>query len=229
MVRTADAQTLGADVTAQLRAALLAGEWEPGERLMPASLAADFEVGPGVIREALTRLAADQLIISEPNRGYRVMTMDPQQIEDLLEARRINECAALRLAVERGDASWEANVVAAHHRLTILGPEATTEERAAAHHDFHLTVMAGCGNDRLVEICETLFRSSELYRQWAQRTASSPGGRNQHREHADIVKAITERDVERAVALHEQHLQRTVTLAKAYRADGATRSRRPSS
>ena len=61
MVRTADAQTLGADVTAQLRAALLAGEWEPGERLMPASLAADFEVGPGVIREALTRLGRDEL------------------------------------------------------------------------------------------------------------------------------------------------------------------------
>lgn len=217
MVRTADAQTLSADVAAQLRAALLSGEWAPGERLMPGALADQFEVGPGVIREALTRLAADQLVINEPNRGYRVMTMDPQQIENLLEARRINECAALRLAVERGDSTWESQVVAAHHRLTILAADATAEERAAAHHDFHLTVIAGCGNDRLVEICETLFRSSELYRQWAQRSAHAPGGRNQHREHSEILKAIIDRDADRAVELHERHLERTVSLAKAYR------------
>lgn len=217
MVRTADAETLSDDVTAQLRAALLAGEWSPGERLMPGALAVEFEVGPGVIREALTRLAADQLIVSEPNRGYRVITMDPKQIEDLLEARRVNECAALRLAVERGDRDWESRVVAAHHRLTTPASQSTPDERAAAHHDFHLTMLAGCGNDRLVEICESLFRSSELYRQWAQRKAQAPGGRNQRREHTEILKAIVERDADRAVELHERHLERTVTLAKAYR------------
>ena len=217
MVRTADAETLSADITAQLRSALLTGAWAPGERLMPGALASEFEVGPGVIREALTRLAADQLIINEPNRGYRVMTMEPQQIEDLLEARRINECAALRLAIARGDRDWESRVVAAHHRLTIPASETTADERAAAHHDFHLTLLAGCGNDRLVEICETLFRSSELYRQWAQRSTHSPGVRNQHREHSEILKAIIDRDADRAVELHERHLERTVSLAKAYR------------
>lgn len=221
MVRTADAETLGADVTARLRTALLAGTWAPGERLMPGPLAAEFEVGPGVIREALTRLAADQLIINEPNRGFRVMTMDPQQIENLLEARRVNECAAIRLAIQRGDREWESRVVAAHHRLTNPAPDSTDDERAAAHHDFHLTIMSGCGNDRLVEICESLFRASELYRQWAQHTARTPGGRNQHREHSEIVKAIIDRDSERAVELHERHLERTVTLAKAYRPGSA--------
>lgn len=217
MVRTADAQTLAADVTGRLRAALLAGEWAPGERLLPAALATEFDVGTGVIREALTRLAGDQLIVNEPNRGYRVTTFDADQIEDLLEARRINECAALRLAVSRGDAHWESRVVAAHHRLLILDPAATPDERATAHREFHLATMSGCGNDRLIEICESLLRAAELYRHWAQRGSTEPDRSDQHRQHSEILKAITLRDADRAVALHEQHLERTVSLAKAYR------------
>jgi DNA-binding GntR family transcriptional regulator len=224
VVRRGDAQTLSADVYEQLRSELLAGGYAPGERLVPAELCARYGVKAGVLREALSRLAAEGLTTLEPNRGFRVMDMTRRRIEELLELRRINECAALRLAVQRGGTDYEAAVVAAHHRLraTPEGPE-----RGRAHHDFHLALLSACGNDRLLELCETLFEASELYRRWslsAVRRPAGRGARNQDAEHKAILDAVLAHDPDRAAALYEQHLQRTVDLALTYAATLETAS-----
>jgi len=218
MVRRGDAQTLSADVYEQLRSELLAGEYAPGERLVPADLCERYGVKAGVLREALSRLAAEGLTTLEPNRGFRVMTMTRRRIEELLELRRINECAALRLAVERGGTDYEAAAVAAHHRLRATPDGAA---RARAHHDFHLALLSACGNERLLELCEALFEASELYRRWAASALRRPaarGARNQGAEHKAILDAVLAHDPGRAVSLYEQHLQRTVDLALAYAA-----------
>ena len=168
MVRTAGAETLGAGVYDRLRAAVLGGRYAPGERLRPVELAAEYEVGAGVVREALTRLAEQRLLVAEPNRGYRVMSVSAEQISELVELRRVNECAALRLSVERGDLAWEGRVLAAHHRVDARS--ARTDDRdvwSLAHKDFHQALISGCGNDRLIALCEELFLESELYRRWS--------------------------------------------------------------
>ena len=217
VVRRGDAETLSADVYGQVRSELLEGHYSPGERLVPADLCERYGVKAGVLREALSRLAAEGLTTLEPNRGFRAMDMSRQRIVELLEMRRINECAALRLSVERGDADYEAAALAAHHRLKAE----TGVDRGRAHHDFHLALLAACGNARLLDLCETLFEASELYRHWsmAAMTAATPGRRrNQDAEHRAILDAVLAHDADRAVILHEQHLQRTVELALAYAA-----------
>ena len=49
------------------------------------------------------------------------MPTGAQQIRDLVQLRQINEGAALRLSMERGDAAWEGGILAAHHRLKSAG------------------------------------------------------------------------------------------------------------
>lgn len=224
MVRRGDAQTLSEDLYDTFRTELLAGGFAPGERLVPVDLCERYGAKPGVVREALARLAAEGLTTLEPNRGYRVIDVTRQGIEDLLQLRRINEGAALRMSVERADAAYEAAVIAAHHVLRSTPP---SPERARAHHDFHLALLSACGNSRLLELCESLFEASELYRQWsveALRQLSSTNRstrsqvRDQDQEHQAILQAVLAHDADRAVTLHLQHLQRTVELALAYAA-----------
>jgi len=218
MVRTAAAETLGAGVYERLRADVLGGRYAPGERLRPVELATEHGVGAGVVREALTRLAEQRLLVVEPNRGYRVMSVSAAQIAELVELRRVTECAALRQAVAQGDLAWEGRVLAAHHRLTSLGPDTDRDERALAHKEFHLALVSGCGNGRLVALCEELFLESELYRRWsgeALARVEHPEHALQERadEHLALRNAALTRDAEGAVALHEAHLQRTADLA----------------
>lgn len=213
VVRRGQAQTLSADVYEQLRTGLLSGDFAPGARLVPAELCEQYGVKAGVLREALSRLTADGLTTFEPNRGFRVIDVSRSRIEELLELRRINEGAALRLAVDRGSTEHEAACIAAHHRL--VGAREPTA-RARAHHDFHLTLLSACGNQRLLDLCESLFEASELYRQWATAALRAPSrrhGRDQDSEHSAILEAVLAHDADRAVALHEQHLRRTVDLA----------------
>ena len=219
MVRRGDAQTLSADAYDQLRADLLDGIWSPGQRLVPAELSERYGVGAGVVREALGRLASEQLATFEPNRGFRVVDAGRQRIEDLLELRRINEGAALRLAVARADADYEARALAAHHRMRAATDD--DAERRRTHRDFHLALLSGCGNERLLALCEELFEASELYRRWSNLALARPArsaGRVSGNEHRAILDAVLARDADEAVRLHEQHLRRTVDLALAYAA-----------
>jgi DNA-binding GntR family transcriptional regulator len=218
MVRTGAAQTLSAEVYCSLRGAILAGEYAPGERLLPADLQQRYGAKPGVIREALARLAAEGLVTLEPNRGFRVMDVSRRSIEELLELRRINEGAALRLSVERRDPNQEASVLAA---MAQLRSAQQGTERARAHRAFHRSLLDACPNQRLLSLCASLFESSELYRHWAAaalRRSAHVGGRQQDVEHQAILDAVLAGDADRAVQLHFQHLQRTVELALAYMA-----------
>jgi DNA-binding GntR family transcriptional regulator len=224
MVRTAEAETLGAGVYEQLRSAVLAGRYAPGQRLRPVELAAAYGVGAGVVREALTRLAEQTLLVAEPNRGYRVRTIDDDQVRELVELRRVTECAALRLSVERGDLGWEERVLAAHRALVDVHDGADVDEMALAHKDFHLALVSGCVNARLVGVCSDLFEESELYRRWAgaaQVGARDRVGASHDRagEHLALRNAALTRDADGLVALHEAHLRRTADLALAFAAE----------
>jgi DNA-binding GntR family transcriptional regulator len=227
MVRTAIAETLGAGVYEQLRADVLAGRFAPDERLRPVDLASRFGVGAGVVREALTRLAEQRLLVAEPNRGYRVMSIGAAQISELVELRRVTECGALRLSVQRGDLDWEARVLAAHQSLAELAEPADRDSLSLAHREFHQALVSGCGNGRLVALCEELFLESELYRRWAEVVVLGDGGEphahDRVGEHLALRNAALTRDADTLVALHEAHLTRTADLALAFASDrGAT-------
>lgn len=224
MVRTAVAETLGVGVYERLRADVLGGRYAPDERLRPQELAAEFGVGAGVVREALTRLAEQRLLVSEPNRGYRVMSIGAEQIQELVELRRVTECAALRLSAERGDLDWEGRVLAAHHALAELPESADVDTKALAHKEFHQALVSGCGNVRLVDLCEELFLESELYRRWAGAVLERSGGgpslpHDRAGEHLSLRNSALTRDADTLVALHEAHLRRTADLALAFAAD----------
>lgn len=214
MVRTATSQTLVEDVYDSLRNEVLGGLYRPGAPLRPAAIAVDYGVGAGVVREALARLAEQGLLDVEPNRGFRVISLDRRRVRDLVALRRIIDCAALREAVADGDIDWEGRVVAAHHALAGTSRRQDPDERSAAHRNFHLALLSGCSNERLVALCADLFVEAELYRKWSvPADAKDLRAGHRAREHRALRDAALRRDADRLVALHVEHLQRTADLA----------------
>src|SRR3712207_5344786 len=118
MVKRAGGESLAVAAYEQLRSAILdAGELMPGQRLKPVELSGQYEVSLSVVREALGLLAAKGLVRIDRNRGFRITPLSLETLAHLTETRVINEGAALRLSVRRGDVAWESDVLAAHHRL----------------------------------------------------------------------------------------------------------------
>ncbi|HVU92296.1 MAG TPA: GntR family transcriptional regulator, partial [Jatrophihabitans sp.] len=173
MVKKAGGESLAVDVYARLRTDIFDRRLAPGERLKPVELGERFGVSISVMREALGLLAAQDLVRIERNRGFHVTTLSASRLNDLTVARKINEGGALRLSVERGTVTWESEVLAAHHRLSsqpmyLPGePRTRNNEWAAAHIAFHHKLIEACGNSVLIDICDRLSDSAELYRAWS--------------------------------------------------------------
>lgn len=82
----------------EIRDKLIAGEFQPGQRLSEPALCAELQVSRNSLREAFRLLTKDGLLRHEPNRGVFVTTPDMASIIDIYRMRRIIECRALEQA-----------------------------------------------------------------------------------------------------------------------------------
>lgn len=203
-------------VYAALRADILGGRQRPGSRLLFADLSARYEASMGVVREALTRLQGEGLVESEPQLGFSVVSVSPDNLRHLTEARCAIEALVLRSSIEHGDLAWESALLAAHHRLDRTpqmepdDPGRLSDDWSAAHTAFHLALLAGSPNSILLGTAVSLRDSAELYQR-----LSVPEDRS-HRdvaaEHRAILNAALAHDADTAAALLCHHIQRTTDI-----------------
>jgi DNA-binding GntR family transcriptional regulator len=198
-------------VHSRLRAEILAGTFAPGQRLGMVALATRFSVSQSVVREALTRLAEQKMVVALPQQGFRVFPLSKRDLSELTEARVEIESLVLRLAIMRGDVAWESSVLAAHYRLmrVAMPTEAASDAEWHTLHDaYHRSLFLGCRNERLVETALQLRDAAALYRRW-----SLPIGHDYERdvagEHRALLDAVIARDVDGALLALRHHIERT--------------------
>lgn len=203
------------DVYRRLRRDILSGRHLPGAKLLSEPLRQEYNISSGVLREVLPRLAGEGLVVSEPQRGFRVATVSVSDLHQLTEARILVETAALRQAIEVGDLQWESRVVAAHHTLAGSAFRDDTgklsEEWLIAHSAFHESLLSGSPNQRLQRIASQLRDATELYRCWSHGLGDEPN-RDVAGEHRLIFEATVAREGDRAAALLAEHYEHTTRI-----------------
>jgi GntR family transcriptional regulator, carbon starvation induced regulator len=220
----ARATTLSTDVYRQLRADLLSGRLQPGEKLPADALRQRFGVACSPIREALNRLVSEGFVQLADQKGFRVAPVSEQELRELVEARCWIDGSALRQAIARHDAGWEESLVLALHRLARVErhPSAEPDEARAEwerlHREFHGTLVAGCGNERIARISAQLFDSAERYRLLA---ADRIPEACELGEHSALVNACLGRHVDEAVRVLETHYGRSIEVFMAAPAGAA--------
>ena len=207
-----------------LRADLLACRVPPGSKLKIQELCDRFSVSLGAIREALSRLTSEGLVVAEPQRGFRAAPISATDLLDLTMVRIEIDSLCLRRAIACGDVDWEARLVAAAHRLARTperapdDPARSNEEWAEAHAAFHLALVDGCASPWLLHLHALLYAQSERYRRLSVPFAVK--GRNVDKEHRAIVNAALARDAQAAVQLLAAHLEKTTQILLAAVVDG---------
>ncbi|MDL5160110.1 GntR family transcriptional regulator [Actinomycetospora termitidis] len=203
----------------RLRADIVGGRLVPGERLRPGGIASAEEVSLNVVREALNRLAGARLVRASPQLGFTVATTSVDDLRDLTDVRSLVEGEALRRSIERGDLTWEGELVAAHHRLertpmvSADRPDVLDEAWMDVHVAFHAATMSACGSPRMIEMVADLQECASLYRRWSVRVDG--GRRDVAGEHRAIFEAAVARDADAACRAHLDHIGRTADLAAA--------------
>jgi DNA-binding GntR family transcriptional regulator len=206
-------RTLTADVLLRLREDLLAGRFKPNQKLRLEELRKVYGVGFTPLREALMRLAADGLVVVVEQRGFRAAPVSLDDLWDVTRLRQEIEAIALRDALALGDDAWEAEIVAAFHRLSKTrntDPEtkAIDPEWARRHHAFHYALIAGAKSQWIKRFWQILYDQSDRYRRIG--AISVPEGRQ--REHRELMRAALRRDTEQMIRLSQAHIRKTATI-----------------
>jgi GntR family transcriptional regulator, carbon starvation induced regulator len=210
-----------------LRQQILNGEIPPGEKLRVEALQREHAFSSSPIREALNRLVAEGLVIADDHRGFRAALMTSADLEDITRFRLIVEPAALSQSIANGTDEWEANVVAAFHRLErirqriALGEIPFNAEWTQRHKDFHTALISAARSPRLLAACSNYFDVSERYRRFEamNRTQS----RDTTGEHRRLMETALARQAEMSVALLREHISLTAQTTLALRQSKATR------
>ena len=218
-LRAGTTKSLNAALLERLREDLLSGVYEPGSKLKIPDICESYRVTPGAAREALSRLVSDGLVDFVDQRGFRVPGLSAKNVMDITRVRLLIEREAIVDAISHGDDNWEAEIVAAHHRLMRCSRDVDqpagyrSREWTAKHKEFHQALIAGCTSPWLIRLHNNLYDQTERFRSFSARAVgNTPSGRDVHKEHSDIVDAVLQRDKERAVALIEMHLSLTAGI-----------------
>jgi DNA-binding GntR family transcriptional regulator len=214
--RTSGTRTQTTIAIERLRADIVTGKLRPNEKLRVQALAERYGIAASSLREALSRLVTDALVVAEDQRGFRVSPVSRADLLDLTEARVGIECLALARAIELGDVSWESEVIGAFHRLSRCQEDGdpTSAEAvhwSACHAEFHRALIAGCRSDWLMYFSRLMYEKSDRYRMLVT-FARPPGTRNPLAEHEALMTAAIKHDKDEACRLLGAHYRETTRL-----------------
>lgn len=211
-----------------LRQAILETRLLPGAPLKLGAMREAYAVGWTPLREALSRLEAEHLVISSANKGYTVAPVSLAELADLTNARRHVELPLLAESIANGDEAWETALVAAHYRLSRAKPPVENPEDFAVtdwkerHEAFHLALLSASRSKwllrfylqikdqmnrhhRILGIAPGLgaargpdWKESPAYAAMRDALALEP--------HTELMNAALDRDVDRAVRLMDAHI-----------------------
>ncbi|HEU4409586.1 MAG TPA: GntR family transcriptional regulator [Polyangiaceae bacterium] len=213
-------KTLADAAYRSLRHDIITGRLAAGERLRVEHLRDAYGVGATPLREALSRLAAERLVVASGQRGFRVAPMSLAELDDVTETRVLLETRALEDSLARGDVAWEARLVAAHHtlqrydgRLRADKSPANVVEWEGHNAAFHEALVGACRSPWLRALRDLLYDQHRRYRFLS--AAQTHRGRGVSDEHRAIFEAAIARDVPRTVALSAEHIRGTARALRA--------------
>lgn len=196
--------TLRQEVARLLRSDITAGLLEPATLYPIAEVAVRLGVSITPVREALLELSRDGLVEVVRNRGFRVREITEQDLDDIVEIRRLLEVPAVRRL---------AGTVPAVDLAELRELAAATVEAArsgdlsrylALDKDFHLSLLERAGNARLTAIVSRLRDETRLY--GLGRLAGTDTLVATTHEHGRLLDALQDGDGELAGQILTEHL-----------------------
>jgi DNA-binding GntR family transcriptional regulator len=208
-MRTVSDQNIAEQVADQLRAAIQSGELLPGERLVERRLAERLGVSHIPVREALTRLAEERLIVREPRRGARVAELTAQDLEEISSLRIVLEqFMAIRVQERWSDESAKRlqNILDAMEAAPIGDMDEVLRQDRAFHE-----ALADLSEHRFVTELNSQLRGRIAGFIQAANAALPPAEQAEHvRSHRLIYEAIAGGDPEAVRAVIAAHVTRAV-------------------
>ncbi len=194
-----------------LRSAILDGRIPCGTALRQQDLADLFGVSRMPVREALRQLEAQALLNVIAHKGAVVAPLVQGDAVETYALRILLESEALRLSIPL---MVNENFEQAARYIDELETENNYTEIGRLNRLFHMALYCKAPNQRLLRLVEDGLNEEERFLRFNLEAMGL--GKLSQEDHRALLQAVEDRDVERAVKLLEQHLNRGVEVITRY-------------
>lgn len=146
----------------QVREQVVEGRLLSGTRLPEERLASALGVSRNTLREALSQLVGERILVREANRGVVVATPDAEDVQDVYAARLVIEPAALRHGHDHGPERIAAVRSAVEEAQTALD-RGDHDAVGGANQHFHRAIVSLAGSPRLDAQMDLLLAEMRLF------------------------------------------------------------------
>jgi len=190
--------------TELIRAAIIEGRLEPGQRLKEEELAHELGISRTPVREALLFLQAEGLVESEPNRGATVRAYEPEEIEDMYELRALLEGHAAHRAATRISDDDIRRLRESNERFAELRAADDVVELVRENFVFHNTILEAAGSERLGAMVRKVVELPLVYKSFYWYSPEQKLISDHY--HRELAYALEARDAERAELIMKEHV-----------------------
>ncbi|MGW4489667.1 GntR family transcriptional regulator [Amycolatopsis sp. NPDC004368] len=195
-----------------LRAALLAGDVVPGQRLVEAELAETFGVTRASMRAALIDLTAEGLVERIPHRGARVRVVSIEEAVAITECRMVLEGLCAAKAAEKVTDDEIDSLRELAKRLQAAVDEGESMKYSELNRELHRTVREIAGQSVAAELLERLH--GQIVRHQFRLAMRAGRPHVSLPEHLAIIDAIARRDPDAAEQAARAHLRSVITALR---------------
>ncbi|MCO6387978.1 GntR family transcriptional regulator [Aliihoeflea sp. 40Bstr573] len=205
-------ETAGEGAYKRIRHDILFGHLRPGERLRLEKLKNPYSASVSTLREILYRLCSEGLVLAEGQKGFEVAPVSGRNFREVAAMRELLEGHALMESFNRGGVDWEADVLAAHHKLVRLESEMLAGDRTRTEiwkrydWEFHHALVSACGSAALMEAHQRIY---DLYLRY-QIIAVIFRGEPAAEEHRELLRLALARDHAGAISVLRRHIDSCV-------------------
>jgi DNA-binding GntR family transcriptional regulator len=176
-----------------------------GERIIDKKLAEELGVSRSIVRQVLTILVKEELLIMIPRKGFYVKEITRKEIEKIYNIRKILEAYATELAVPKITSGDIAALEEVFRRAKGDLEKDEVKSFIETDIELHKLMVDNCGNEYLKKIINehndkyAFFRIADLSR--VERAKES------YFEHYEIFKAVKEKKVKFSAKLMAKHIE----------------------
>lgn len=190
---------------------IVSGVFPPNSRLIQGELARAYRVSRHPVQQALLMLRNGGLVQDAPGRGLIVSALDANVVKKLYEVRAVLEGLAARLAAVHGrkSAAQEGPRYVEAGRIAV--ENRSLPQLMEADFAFHGFISKLSGNDLIGETINPHWPYvRRVMAEMLQENEAMP--QRMWDDHADILAAIIEGNVDEAERLSREHLSRAATV-----------------
>ena len=198
-------QPLGTIVFEKLKDSILKGELKAGQRLMESKIAKDLGVSRTPVREAIRKLELEGLVVMEARKGAYVSDISFKDIIDTLEVREALETFAVKLAVEKNKVEDISEIEKLNLSFQNAYKNKDVKKMVECDTEIHKAIINLSENRKLISFMEELNEIMQRFRLIFFNETYNPERIDQ--EHQDVIKAIKNKDMEKAQDAMRNHLR----------------------